>query len=80
MKHAIIECDLCNRRIYKDGIVLESGSVRLRAKVLENFSERLADIPVTYPHWKRKMYYICPKCVDRIKKLCKGGESDAQDT
>ena len=81
MKHTIICCDLCNGRIYRDGwFMMEEGAVKLRVKVLTKVPERLADIPVTYSEWKRRTLHICPKCVDRIKKLCKGGESDAQET
>lgn len=80
MKHTIIECDLCNGRIYKNGLILENGAVRLRAKELNEVTEWLADIPVTYSGWKRRTYYICPVCVEKIKRICKGGKGDAQDT
>ncbi len=78
MKHTLIECDLCNRRIYRNGLVLESGAVRLRAKVLKEVVEWLADIPVTYSAWKRRTYYICPNCVEKIKEICKGEKQDDQ--
>ena len=80
MKHTIIECDLCNRRICKNGLVLEGGAVRLRAKVLKEFTKWLADIPVTHSGWERITYYICPVCVEKIERICKGGKGDAKDT
>ena len=80
MKHTIIECDLCNGRIYRNGWFMEDGAVKLRMKELTKVSERLADIPVTYSDWKRRTIYICPKCVDKIKEVCNGGKDDAQDT
>lgn len=76
MKHTIIECDLCNSRIYRIGWFMEDGAIKLRAKELTKVSERIADIPVTYSAWKRGTYYICPKCVDKIKEICKGGKAD----
>jgi hypothetical protein len=59
---------------------MEDGAVKLRVKELTKVSERIADIPVTYSDWKRKTYYICQKCVDKIKGICKGDKSNAQDT
>lgn len=73
MKHTIIECDLCNGRIYRDGIFHNgNGSVKLRTKVLEPFMDEY--MPCS--HWKRRTIYICPKCVDKIKEVCKGEKAD----
>lgn len=77
MKHTIIECDLCNGRIYKDGWFVEDGAVKLRVKVVE-------DIPPEFPvsehraAWKRRTIYICPKCVDKIKEIAREGKADEE--
>ena len=79
MKHTIIECDLCNGRIYRDGIFHNgNGSVKLRTKVLEPFVDECMPKCVMYSQWKRRTIYICPKCVDKIKEICKGGKSDEE--
>lgn len=72
MKHTIISCDLCNGRIYKDGwFYCEHGAISVSAKTLE----KLDTIDgVVCSHWKRRRYHICPKCVEKIKTLCKGKE------
>lgn len=73
MKHTIITCDLCNRRIYKDGWEIEDGAVKIRVKALEMMQQGLTKNlePVMYPGWKRKVLYICPKCVEKLIGLCK---------
>lgn len=79
MKHTIICCDLCNGRIYKDGYFkCEEGAIAIRAKEVEKIcgTDDMLGI-VTYATWKRRKYHICPKCVDKIKELCKGGKADA---
>lgn len=82
MKHTIIVCDLCNGRIYKDGWLFNKRVVTFRLKELEMIEKRLPDdlLPIIYPGWKRRRLHICPKCVDKIKEICKGGKADAQDT
>lgn len=81
MKHTIIECDLCNGRIYRNGwFFCEDGAVKLRTKVLSPFVDEYMPSCVKYKQCKRRTLYICPKCVDKIKKICKGGKGDAQDT
>ena len=82
MKHTIITCDLCNGRIYKDGYFkTEEGAISIRAREL-TWLDRVEDMGhiVVFPAWKRRKYHICPKCVDKIKKVCKGGKTDVQDT
>ena len=81
MKHTIIACDLCGGRIYKDGYFhTEEGAVSIRARELM-WLDRVEDIGriVVFPSWKRSKYHICPKCVNKIKVLCKenGGAEDA---
>lgn len=79
MKHTIIDCDLCNGRIYRDGLFYRAtGAVKLRVKALISFTDRFDDIPVTYSSWKRRTLYICPKCVDKIKEICNGGKHDEE--
>lgn len=80
MKHTIIACDLCNGRIYKDGYFkTEEGAISIRAKELRRIYQ-VDDVlgVVIYSTWKRKKYHICPKCVDKIKEICKGGKSDEE--
>ena len=75
MKHTIIDCDLCNGRIYRDNVFFcENGAVKLRTKVLEPFVDEYMPKCATYAHWKRRTLYICPKCVEKIKAICKGEE------
>lgn len=69
MKHTIICCDLCNGRIYKDGWLFNKGAVTFRLKELKVDDDYL---PIVYPGWKRRKIHICPKCVEKIKKICKG--------
>ena len=77
MKHTIIECDLCNGRIYRDGIFhMGNGAIKLRTKVLSPFVDEYMPKFVTYSQWKRRTLYICPKCVDKIKEVCNGGKND----
>lgn len=80
MKHTIIECDLCNCRIYRNGYLIDNGAVTFRVKVLEMIEQGLTkDLkPVIYPGWKRRRLHICPKCVEVIKKLCKGEADHAE--
>lgn len=77
MKHTIIECDLCKGRIYRDGMFfVENGAVKLRTKVLSPFVDEYMPECVAYSYWKRRTLYICPKCVDKIKEICRGGKPD----
>lgn len=78
MKHTIICCDLCNGRIYKDGYFkCEEGAISIRAKELRRFYDTDGMLGVfTYSTWKRRKYHICPKFVDKIKEVCKGGRTD----
>lgn len=70
MKHTIITCDLCNSRIYKDGwFLLEHGAISISAKTLKYFDTFEGAV---YSHWKRRRYYICPKCIKKLKQICKG--------
>lgn len=69
MKHTIITCDLCNSRIYKDGwFHVEDGAISISAKTLEYFNAIEEGV---YAHWKRRRYYICPKCIEKMKQICK---------
>ena len=80
MKHTIIECDLCNGRIYRDRLFfVEDGAVKLRTKVLSTFVDEYMPSCVKYKQWKRRTLYICPKCVDKIKEICKGGKVDKKN-
>ena len=79
MKHTIITCDLCNGRIYRDGYFqTEEGAIAIRARELM-WLDRAEDMEriVVFPKWKRRKYHICPKCVDKIKMICKGKKPDA---
>lgn len=76
MKHTIIVCDLCNGRIYKDGLFqCEEEAISISAKELRKFhrADDMLEL-VVYATWKRRKYHICPKCVEVIKKLCKEGK------
>lgn len=75
MKHTIIACDLCDGRIYKDGYFhTKEGAISVRARELL-WIDRIVDMGriVVFPKWKRRKYHICPKCVEKIKAICKGG-------
>lgn len=78
MKYMIIECDLCNSRIYRKGFLIDKGAVTFHVKELEMMEQGLTkDLePVICPGWKRRRLHICPKCVDKIKEICKGGKPD----
>lgn len=78
MKHTIIECDLCNGRICKDGYFMENGAVKLRMKVVTEVPAAFPASYEKYSKWERRTIYICPKCVDKIKGICKGGEADEE--
>lgn len=79
-KHTIICCDLCGDRIYRDGWKVGKGAITFRAKELhlklDGLTRELS--PIFYPGWVRTRYHICPKCVEKIKTLCKGGGEDAE--
>lgn len=70
MKHTIICCDLCKGRIYKDRFFkTEEGAVAIKARELRWLNDMdLGD----FPAWVRCEYHICPKCVERLKKICGG--------
>lgn len=73
-KYAIIMCDLCGSRIYRDGYFRsEEGSISIRARELR-WVDRLD--AVVFPSWKRRKYHICPKCVGKIQEYCCGGKKD----
>ena len=77
MKHTIISCDLCNGRIYKDGYFkTEEGAIAISAREL-TWVDRVEDMGhiVVFPAWKRRKYHICPKCVEKLKQICKGEKS-----
>lgn len=77
MKYAIIICDLCGGRIYKDGwFAMGEGAISIRAKELEKVRDMEFDRNTIYSQWKRTKYHICPKCVGKIKEICKGGASN----
>lgn len=79
MKHTIITCDLCGCRILKDRWwKFEKGAVLLRAKELKVIDEEICGRAFQYSDWKRSKYYICPNCVQKIKKICKG-DGGAED-
>lgn len=76
MKHTIITCDLCDGRIYKDGYFrTEKGALCIRARQLERLERHTGHgIYRTYAEWKRRKYYICPKCVEKLKGYCRAEE------
>lgn len=78
-KYTIIMCDLCGSRIYRDGYFRsEEGAISIRARRLEwDFKGLDLGTIITHPQWKRRKYYICPRCVEKLKEVCKGGAKDA---
>lgn len=74
MKHTIIACDLCNNTIYKSGYLRNSdGAISIRAKELMWLKYGDYDSHIEVPVLERRKYHICPKCVEKIKKVCSGG-------
>lgn len=77
MKHTIIACDLCNDTIYKSGYFRHSdGAISIRAKELKWLKYGDFDFQFDAPTWLRREYHVCPKCVEKIKTICCGGNTD----
>ncbi len=83
-KHTIITCDLCGGRIYRSGFFLGDwdGAIKVSAKVLKNdFTAMDKDHNIfTYPGWRRRKYHICARCVETIKRICKGETKEGELT
>lgn len=69
MKHTTIECDVCGDVILRDFWTrLQKGTVAIRTKELKWVLDAAHyDIRTKHPTWVRRKYYVCPKCVERIK-------------
>lgn len=78
MKRTIIECDVCGDVILKDFWTrLQKGTVAIRTKEMKWVLDAAHyDLYTIHPDWVRKKYYICPKCVERIKEICRRGGKD----
>lgn len=70
MKTTIINCDMCGARIYRNGwFEVEAGAVAIRVEVLEKMT--CCDPGYYGRRWVWRKCYICPRCVGKIKEMCR---------